>query len=493
VLPQLYILPILVAAAHYLGAEQFGRQSYIAFIEVSVVMLVSGGMPMSLTRFIGETLGRGRPDAVRALLRWAWVVEVAGCIIGGAVLIGAALLGAQPTMAWILAGVAASIGILHTVPSSLLIGTQRWRRASIVGLITGSIATAATIAVLAAGGGITGMFAVEVAASIANLAWTSQLAQQTLGELTPSPERDPALQAQTLRYALFATVGVVLTFIVWRRSEFFFLQRFSTYTQIALYSLSFSVINALVQVFEAVAGVVTPAVATLYGARAFERIRSGYGRALRLLVLGTLPITAASMTIAPRMLSLLGHQFKGTGPVIVIMLATFPVVPLVRTSTGLLHGLGRVRFILLAGVFAAVTNVTLDALVIPGNAAIGAAFANGGAQLVAAFPVLIYTVRAVGGVEVRASFIARAAVLAVGVGLAAWGGVAAAPGGAGAALGVFTAFATLFLLAPVLRVLPPEDAHWIESLAGAKLGGLVGRACRRCAFAMPEAETTRSA
>jgi O-antigen/teichoic acid export membrane protein len=199
------------------------------------------------------------------------------------------------------------------------------------------------------------------------------------------------------------------------------------------------------------------------------------------------------MTIAPRMLSLLGHQFKGTGPVIVIMLATFPVVPLVRTSTGLLHGLGRVRFILLAGVFAAVTNVTLDALVIPGNAAIGAAFANGGAQLVAAFPVLIYTVRAVGGVEVRASFIARAAVLAVGVGLAAWGGVAAAPGGAGAALGVFTAFATLFLLAPVLRVLPPEDAHWIESLAGAKLGGLVGRACRRCAFAMPEAETTRSA
>jgi O-antigen/teichoic acid export membrane protein len=482
VIPQLYTLVILVAAAHYLGPERLGRQSYIAFVELSVIMLATAGMPTAVMRYVGESLGRGRPGSVRALIRWAWAVELAAGLLGGGGIAAAALLGADPTAAWVLAGIAAALGVFHTVPSALLIGAQRWRAASVVGLATGSLGTAATVAVLAAGGGITSMFAVEAAVGVANLAWTSLLARRTVIQLTTTTEPAGELRRQTLRYALLASVGIVLSFIVWRRSEFFFLQRYSTYTEIALYSIPFSLVSALVRVFEAATAVVTPAVATLYGAGAHERIRVGYSRVLRLLVLASLPLTAAMLSLGPATLRLLGRDYRGTGTVTVIMLATFPFVPLAKAATSLLHGLGRVRFVMIAGAVGAAANVLLDILIIPGHGAVGAAIANGGAQVTAAIPALIYSAKAAGAIEWQPRFIVRGGILSLVVGLATWGATDVAGGGAaGIGLGLLAALGAFALTGPLLRVLPPDDAAWLQRLTGTRLRGVPARFLRACA------------
>jgi O-antigen/teichoic acid export membrane protein len=481
VIPQLYTLVILVAAARYLGPARLGRQSYIAFIELSVIMLATAGMPTAVMRYVGESLGRGRPGSVRALIRWAWAVELVAGLLGGGGIAAAALLGAEPTAAWALAGIAAALGVFHTIPSALLIGAQRWRAASIVGLATGSLGTAATVAVLAAGGGITSMFAVEAAVGVANLAWTSILARRTVMQLTPVAEPAGELRRQTLRYALLASVGIVLSFIVWRRSEFFFLQRYSTYTEIALYSIAFSFVTALVRVFEAATAVVTPAVATLYGAGAHERIRVGYSRALRLLVLASLPLTAAMLSLGPATLRLLGRDYRGTGTVTVIMLATFPFVPLAKAATSLLHGVGRVRFVLIAGAVAAGANVLLDILIIPGHGAVGAAIANGGAQVTAAVPALAYSAKAIGSIDWQPRYILRTLGLSLVVGIATWGTARGAGGGAlGIGLGLVASVLALALTVPLLRVLPPDDAAWLQRLVGSRWRGVPARLLQAC-------------
>jgi len=274
----------------------------------------------------------------------------------------------------------------------------------------------------------------------------------------------------------------MLTFVVWRRSEFFFLQRYSTYTQIALYSISYSVVNALVRVFEAVIAVVTPAVATLFGAGELDRIRSGYGRALRLLILGTLPVTALTAALGPDLLRLLGRDFHGIGTILVVMMITFPFVPLQKTGSAFLHGLGRLRVILFTGAFAAVVNIGLDVLLIPRWEAIGAAVANGGAQLAASIPLLVYASRLFGGLDVRPSFLLRAIPAAAGAGAAAWSLSSALDGGGlGVCAGAVAGLAACTVLAALLRVLPAEDAAWLDGHAGARLGGAVGRACWLCA------------
>src|SRR5205823_13903539 len=91
-------------------------------------------------------------------------------------------------------------------------GAQRWRDASIVGLATGTAATAAIVLVLAAGGGITGMFAVEAVLTVANLAWTSALGRRALRSIATAPRVASASVRRGARsYALLASVSGVVT------------------------------------------------------------------------------------------------------------------------------------------------------------------------------------------------------------------------------------------------------------------------------------------
>ena len=71
VVPQFYVLAQSVAAARFLGPRGMGLQSFIAFAEFAVVTLAASGFSVALMRYIGETLGRGQPEALRALVRWA--------------------------------------------------------------------------------------------------------------------------------------------------------------------------------------------------------------------------------------------------------------------------------------------------------------------------------------------------------------------------------------------------------------------------------------
>ena len=421
VVPQFYVLAQSVAAARFLGPNGMGLQSFIAFAEFAVVTLVASGFSVALMRYIGETLGRGQPESLRALVRWAWRVLGAGALAGGAILLVAGVAGANPRAAWLLAALAATVGILHTVPSAVLIGAQRWRQASIVGLVTGTIATAATIVVLWLGGGIVGMFAVEAATAVLNLIWTSAYARRALPAVSAIPPSPLALRRDVLRYALVATATSVLTFIVWRRSELFFLKKYSTDDEIAFYSVAFASVVALTAIPMGMSTVITPAIATLFGAGADTRIRTAYARGLRLLLFLGLPLTAAALALGPTALRLVyGDSYRSSGSVLLILLLPFPLIPIVSFGRAFMTGLRRLRAGFLMTTFAAVVNIALDFALIPGHDAVGAAIANSAAQVVAGLPVLIYMARHLDGVDWRTRALVRNVAAAGGAGLVAW-------------------------------------------------------------------------
>jgi O-antigen/teichoic acid export membrane protein len=481
------LLVLTIAAARFLGPERMGTQSFIAFAGITAGIVFTGGLPIALMRYIGETLGKGQGGKVRALNAWAWKIAGIGAAAGGGALVAAALIGEKPTAAWVLAAVVCAVGILHNVPTSVLIGAQHWRRASIVGLVTGSVSTVAVIAVLAAGGGITGMFAVEAIVSLGNLAWTTRLARRSLDEIAPQAEPADELRGQVARYAIYSSLSVSLSLIIWGRSEFFFLKHYSSDTQIALYSIPFSVVIALMQFPTAISTVAAPAVATLFGARERNRIRVGYSRALRLLLLFTLPMTAGVLALGPELLRLVfGNAYRETGPVLLILVSTFPVIPLISLSRGLLTGFGRLRFPLTIGSVAAAVNLGLDQLLIPAHAAIGAALANTAAQLVAGLPVLIYANRLL-GVRLEAGAVLRPAAASVAGGAVAWTAVMLVGGAGGVLLGLPAGILAFGLVAVTLRILATEDAVWLEEAAGHRLHGWVARASRLCAVAPADA------
>jgi O-antigen/teichoic acid export membrane protein len=485
--PQLYSLIISVAAARFLGPQGMGHQSFIAFVSISIVVLLGNGFFLALMRSVGDALGRDRPGALRSLLRWGWRIQGVSATVGAGILVVAALLGADPRSAWLLAAVVCLVAILHTIPSAVIIGMQLWKQAALVGLATGVVGTASTIAVLWAGGGITGMFAVEAAVSCVNLLWTGLLARRALALAASSPlqgaESDASdLRQQALRFARFTTLSEALNYVVDRRSELFFLAAFSTSTQIALYSIVFSMMTALIQIPVAMAAAIAPAIATLFGAGAVERIRSGYARALRLLLVASFPLTAAGLAVGPGLLHVVyGTEYKGTGPVLLISLTAFPLVPLAGVASALLAGIGRGRVLLQASGAAAAVDIALAAIFVPRHGATGAAIANVGGQLVAATLLLSSARLLTGRIRLEPQALARAAAASAAAALAGWLTIKFLDGAVGVALGALAAVMVFVGLAAVLRILPPDDAAWLDDAIGRRLRGQVGRFCRLCA------------
>ena len=478
-LPQLYALVLSIAAARYLGPDGMGRQSFIAFAEISIIELLSSGFGMALQRFVGEEVGAGRGSQARWLALVVFRIELAAAALGGGVLVVLGLSGLHPPAAWIFAGVAATSGVLATVPGAILTGLQRWRDASIAGLATGGVGTVATVAVLALGGRISAMFAVEAVSLLLTLLWTGLLARRALPavslEIAPSPE----LRRRALRFAGYSSAGGLLYLIVWRRSEFFFLDHYSADRQIAFYSIAFAVVSALVRLPSAMGQVLAPAVATLLGAGAHERIRRGFSRGLRLLLVVTIPVMAASAALGPTTLRLIwGHAYASTREPFLIMVAASLLTPVTVLSSSLLAGLGRVSIPLAANAAAGIVDIGLAFALVPHHGAIGAAIANAGAQAAAGVPLIVYSARVAGPIRWELGALVRCAAFSAVGGAAAWGVVSALGGAAGVVLGLLAGAAAFFTLGVVVGLLPADDATWLSELLGSRLGDAPSRAVR---------------
>ena len=91
---------------------------------------------------------------------------------------------------------------------------------------------------------------------------------------------------------------------------------------------------------------------------------------------------------------------------------------MLRVSEGVLYGLGRPRFIVVAGLVATVVDIGLAFLLIPSLDAVGAAIANGAAIVVAGVPCLALAVALAppGLAPVRRRWL-RAVVLSLAVAL----------------------------------------------------------------------------
>lgn len=481
-IPQLYLIVISVAAARYLGPSSFGRQSYIAFVEISTIALLSAGIPSTIARFVADALGRGDSEFALRLTRWSWWLESVGAVAGAGLLLIFALAGATPKSAWLFASLAVGAGILARVPTSLLTGVQLWRSQTLVGLSIGLAGMVVTVVVLAAGFGIPGMFAVEAASSVAGLVcygWFALHAVRDLAhEVRPNAEIR-RIGGDVYRFAALASINMIFTLVIWRRSEVLFLKHFSSENEIGFYSIAFAAATAPVLVLQGLIGVLMPAIATLWGAGAVDRIRTGFSRSLRLTLLITFPMTGLAIGLGPALIRLVyGGEFGAVGPALVILLAVLPFVPLVNLSNVLLGGMGDLRFVVGLNIFASIANILLDYLLIPNHGAKGAALASGLAQLTIAVPIITHATRKLGGVKWEPASLVRTALAATLSGLAAWACVFWIGSAPGLVSGILVGSCSFILLGGVLRILTPGDAVWLDRNAGRILGGSAGRVIR---------------
>jgi O-antigen/teichoic acid export membrane protein len=475
-LPQLYVVVSSVFIARILGAASMGQITLIVTVQVLVMSLIVLGYPTALSRYVGELLGAGRIGEAHWLVNRVLLYAAPMTLAAFGIVAAGSLVGGGPDAAWIFAGIASAIGVLHTIPSTFLMGAQRWREARIVGISTGLLAMLAKVAVLLAGFGISALFFVDVWMAALNLVGTWMLAHPLL-TTAPSVRLEPLMHKAFRRFANVAAVSVVLTLIINQRVEVFFLAHYRTEAEVAHYSVPFSLLVMMLWVPTAISYVFSPAVANLQGAGEIERIRSGFARVVRLSLLIGLFMTSFAVALGATLVRLVyGPQFAGLEAVVFALALAVPFVPIAMLSSSLLKGIGRIWGLAVMSAVAVVTDLGLAWLLVPAHGAAGAAIANTAGQVVWAIPMFWYARRLLGGVDVRLrlllpAMIPTTAAAAVGLGLSL--GI---PGAAGDIAGAVAFAVTLVGGVAWLRPLPVEDGLWIEALAGDRFGGFPRRA-----------------
>jgi O-antigen/teichoic acid export membrane protein len=472
---------VSVVAARALGPDGMGRQSYIAFVILTTMTACSAGFPAALPRYVGELIGRGDESKLQSLAAWSWRVSFIAATIGAGVLLTIAALGSTPQLAWVFGAAAAFTGILHKVPASILNGSQRWRQNSAVILTTTVATTIATVIALVLGGRVTSIFVAAAAGNALMLLLTWGLARRLLAGIKAARAPLGHLRVEVLRFAAVASLPMLLNFVVFQRSEFFFLEHDSTDQQIAIYSIAFSVYAALLALPTGLVQMFGTAVATLKGAGAHHRIRSGYARGLRLLFLVTIPTTVGALVFGPPLVRLVyGEQYKGAGTLILVLAIPLLIVPAGGVSGGLLFGYGRIWVPVVVGIIAGIVDLGLAALLVPRLDALGAAIANVSAQLAAGVLGIGYCIRMVGGIQIAPRHLAKTAAAALTAGGCAEAVLLLLGSGAGGlAAAMVVGIGVYVALVTSLRVLPREDADWLVETLGARSKSRLTRVCRR--------------
>jgi O-antigen/teichoic acid export membrane protein len=235
-------------------------------------------------------------------------------------------------------------------------------------------------------------------------------------------------------------------------------------------------IVALRLVPSVVGSTVAPAFATLFGAGQNDRIRSGFTRAFRLVLVLTLPLAGAAIALGPELVSVVyGRQYEGVGQPLRIMLTVFPLMALSSLAGAHISGLGRVRVSLVANGAGAAVDIALALALVPLIDASGAAVANAGGQAVHALVLLGVSAHVLGRGGWRLGSVIPSAIAAVLSCAAGWAAVDLVGGLLGVLVGG-AAFVALYAgVAFLLGVLIPDDRDWLEATVGGRLGRAVGR------------------
>jgi O-antigen/teichoic acid export membrane protein len=394
------LLPSILRAAviaRQLGPTRMGAFSFAVWFAGTLGLIGDLGISETLAKYTSEYIGRGASD------RAAFVGR---CLVGAQLVAAAAASAVAAGLAWFLmsgsrlsvvAVVVAMVLPMTVQPAlaSVLIGYQRYGQRALIGL--GVSCTDLGVILLAAwlGAGVPGMLMATLGGVLIDTAIYYRAAMPILrgpaGIALPERER----LFRRIRSFALAEYSILLSdLIIWKRSEIFFLNWFSTPAEIALYSISFSLTEKLWAVIGSLTGTLLPLASGAYGRSGSKDIGGILQSALKYTQMIAVPTCVFGIFIcAPLVRMIYGPSYLGA----VYVLQTLLGFVAFSCTAGLLYSVlsatERQRFVGWCQAGVALLNILLDLALIPSHGAMGAAWANSLAQSTEAAILALYACR----------------------------------------------------------------------------------------------------
>ncbi len=464
-----------IAIARTLGPSENGYIIYVSYIASVVSGLGSFGIPATTRKYMAEFIGMGDRGTARYIYRQTILLQIALATLAAIGLLIWVIECVHPEYATHPEYKAASVFLVLSIWPSMVnsISSQantasedmaKNMPASVISVLTYCVAIAVTVVLK---GGVVGVgaslllmrsvdFLVRIIPTMRRIkAWESTHAH-------PS-----GLRRRMLVFASQCVATMVVSMIVWSRSEIILLKRFCVdIRQVAYYSVAFTMAEQLLLC------------ATIFGAAAGATIFAQYGRdksrlpditasTFRYIVLMSVPLhfIFAALSVSA-LLTLYGKAYSGAAAVVMLAPLLCLSKAFMAPAYNLLQSMERQSYIAIATILAGIIDISVAWYLIPAHGAVGACIGNGAAQATAVgimWVVSIYLFK----VKLPWALVAKVVLSSLMAALTAHFIAVLLPPVLGILCGGSASLIVLFGLFYLLRVLEPQDHDRLKILVGA--------------------------
>ncbi len=375
-----------IAIARTLGPEKMGYIIYVMWIASVVSSLGGIGIPATTRKYMAEFLGKGERGTARFIYHRTLALQagLATLATGGLVFWVLSDATAEYRLAAVLVVLSIWPAMVNSISAQANVATEELSTnlpASIISILVFFFAVAATVVfkwgVLGFGASVLIMrtvdFLVRLFPTMKRIcAWDTSL-------IYPS-----GLQRRMTGFAWQSVASMMVSLVVWDRSEFILLKHLCPdIRQVSYYSVAFNMAERLLMS------------ASIFGSAAGATIFAQYGRdksklpalaasSFRYLALTSIPLHFISAALAvPALLIFYGNQYRGAFTVV----ALAPLLCMPKAFIGpvqsLLQSTERQGYVILVTVLAGIVDLSVAWYLIPAHGAVGACIGSGAAQMMA--------------------------------------------------------------------------------------------------------------
>ncbi len=200
----------------------------------------------------------------------------------------------------------------------------------------------------------------------------------------------PARTTEIFYYSLWSYIGIIFTQIAWDRSEFLFLGLYSDSSNIAIYSLSYSLALLFIGAFGPINSVLTSITAEVVGTEKKDQLRNIFEHATKYMAIIMLPtLIYASLFLENLITFFYGKNFSEAAIYFPFLAISHVIAIVITPISNFAYFKNEVRRMTFFNIISGTLNVILAMILIQKYQLVGAIIANTASQFFSIFLVLI--------------------------------------------------------------------------------------------------------
>lgn len=377
--------------ARVIGPEKLGYLNYISWLTTMTGIVGSMGVPATTRKYMAEYLGRGEVGVARAVYHATSAVQIRIAVAVTAVALAAAAAFAEPEYR-----VAALLLVASMLPAMAVFVPSQANtaredmKANVVSSVAGILVyTTAVASSLILGWGIIGVAAALLLSRSTEFVLRFVTVQKWIQTL-PRGELPDDVRQRMKSFSGYSTGLMLLHFLVWDRSDVVFLRMLTTdLSQISFFTVPFNLTEKALMIPQTFGQALGASVMAQYG-RDKLRLSGMASAAAKYMFLFAVPLLLGLAALSgPVITALYGEQYLPAIPILSVAALYGIARPLLLPAQQVLQAAEKQRFLIVYMCCCGVLNIALDLALIPLWGAMGAAVANGTAQLAAVIGVWI--------------------------------------------------------------------------------------------------------